>query len=112
MLTLLLIIFALTAILGAYLLSYVLGSKNTPKGIAMIHGFIGAMGILLLIIYSLLYQPVITSLILFILAAAGGLTLFFWDITGKKIPKFLALGHGLVALGGFIALIWFAFNHF
>lgn len=104
------IVFALAALLGLYLLSYVLTNKNTPKGVAMIHGGIAFTGILILIIYSLLYQSPLASLVVFILTALGGFTLFYLDITGKKIPKILAVGHGSLAILGFILLVIFAFN--
>ncbi|WED43998.1 hypothetical protein [Legionella cardiaca] len=107
-----LLFFALAAILGLYLLSYILTEKNTPKGVAIIHGSIAACGIILLIIYSFLYQSPLASLIIFILAAAGGFLMFFWDIIGKKIPKFLAIGHGSLAILGFVLLLWFVYNHY
>ena len=32
----------------------------------------------------------------------------FRDLSGKPIPKFLAVGHGLLAVGGFVLLLIFA----
>ncbi|KTD11299.1 hypothetical protein [Legionella jamestowniensis] len=109
LLLLAIIFFSLAAILGIYLLSYVLTEKNTPKGVALIHGAAASVGLVLLIIYSLLYQTPVASLLVFILAALGGLYLFYRDITGKEIPKFLAIGHGSIAVIGFILLLIFAF---
>lgn len=102
-------IFVLAAVLGAYLISFILGNKNTPKGVAIIHGATAALGIILLIIISVIYpiKPYI-SLILFILAALGGFTMMYRDITGKSLPKWLALGHGLLAVVALI-LLWFLF---
>ncbi|CEK11035.1 hypothetical protein [Legionella hackeliae] len=106
------IFFSLAAILGIYLLSYVLAEQNTPKGVAIIHGAMASCGLLLVIIYSLLYQPPTASLIIFLLAALGGIFIFYRDITGKKVPKLLAMGHGSIAVIGFILLILFTFYYF
>ena len=110
MLTLTIIIFAIVALLGLLLLTYILKNKNTPKGVAIIHGSFGALGILLLAIYICLYssRPYL-SLIIFILAAVGGFIMMFRDITGRSLPKWLALGHGSIAVIGFILLLVFFF---
>ena len=104
------ILFALAALLGLYLLSFVLRDKNTPKGIAFIHGPVAAAGLIILIIYALFNSPSpIVSIILFILAALGGIMLFYRDITGKSLPKWMAIGHGVTAVVAFILLIVFTF---
>ena len=103
--------FSLAAILGIILISYVLTNKPTPKGLAFIHGPIAAIGILLLIFYSFYHTPSpLESIILFIIAAIGGFILIFRDLTGKSIPKWLALLHGLLAVLAFIFLLIFAYN--
>lgn len=110
MLILVIILFLVAALLGVYLLSFVLQNKNTPKGIAFTHGPIAATALILLIIYAFLHEPSpITSIILFILAAFGGLMLIYRDLTGKSVPKWMALGHGLTAIAGFLFLIAYAF---
>ena len=49
----------------------------------------------------MLYLP-----ILFLgLAAVGGLTLVWMKYTGKELPMYLALGHGLLAATGLVLLI-------
>ena len=104
--------FSLAAILGIILISYVLRNKPTPKGLAFIHGPIAAIGILLLIFYSFFNSPTpIESLILFIIAALGGFILIFRDLTGKSIPKWLAIIHGLIAVTAFAFLLVFVFVH-
>lgn len=100
--------FAVAALLGFYLLSFVLQNKETPKGIAFIHGPLAAIGLLILIVYAVVNQPApIISIIIFTLAALGGFILIFKDLTGKPIPKWLALGHGITAVVGFLFLIYF-----
>jgi hypothetical protein len=103
--------FALAALLGMYLLTFVLQGKETPKAIVFTHGPMAAIGVVLLIIYALKGGPSPTeSIVLFVLAALGGLFMVFRDLSGKPIPKFLAVGHGLLAVTGFIFLLLFAFK--
>lgn len=103
-------LFAIAALLGLYLLTFILQNKNTPKGVAFTHGPLAATGLIILIIYALLYSPApIISIVIFVLAALGGFMLIFKDITGKPIPKWLALGHGITAVISFIFLVMFIF---
>lgn len=103
-------IFALAALVGAYLLSLVLREQKTPKVVALLHGAFAVTGLVLLVVYYTRndVRP-LTSIIVFAVAALGGLVLFYTDITGKPIPKWLAVGHGLIALTGFALLLAFAF---
>lgn len=104
------VFFSLAIILGLYLLSFVLTNKPTPKGVAFIHGPLAATGLIFLIIYAFFNTPSpIISIIIFVLAALGGIMLIYRDITGKTIPKWMAMGHGLTAIVGFIFLIIFTF---
>ncbi len=103
--------FALAAILGMILLSFILRGKETPKGLALTHGPLAAIGLILLIIYTVNNKPgPIESVILFTIAAIGGVIVFMRDITNKPIPKWLAIAHGLIAVTGFIFLLIFAFS--
>lgn len=102
--------FALAALLGLYLLSFILNNKNTPKGVAFTHGPLAVIGLVILIIYALFNKPSpIISITLFILAVLGGLMLIYRDLTGKSIPKWMAIGHGFTAIIGFTFLIVFTF---
>jgi hypothetical protein len=103
--------FALAALLGMYLLTFVLQGKETPKAVVFTHGPMAVIGLVLLIIYAMKDGPNPTeSLVLFILAALGGLYMVARDLTNKPFPKFLAVGHGLLAVAGFIFLLIFALN--
>jgi len=111
MLILAIAFFTLAATLGIYLLSFVLQDKDTPKGVAFIHGPLAATGLIILVIYAFFHTPApIVSIILFILAALGGFMLIYRDLTGKSVPKWLAIGHGITATVGFIFLIVFTFS--
>ena len=104
------VIFGMTAIFGMYLLSLILRNKTTPKGLTIIHGVMAALALILLLIFS--YGPSPgpwPSIIVFALAAMGGFVLNYRDITGKKVPKWLGIVHGLLAVAGFVLLLIFAF---
>jgi FtsH-binding integral membrane protein len=103
-----LIIFIIAAILGGYLLTFILKEKRAPRKVAMIHGFVAAIGILLLVIYSIYgaHAPIL-SLVIFILTAIGGLSMMYLRSTKKNIPGWMAFGHGMVAIIGLATLIIF-----
>lgn len=102
-------LFSLAAILGLILLSYVLKGKQTPKAVVFTHGPVAALALVLLIIYSTGNTPApITSIVLFVIAALGGVVLVTHDVMGKVIPKWLAVTHGLIAVTGFLFLLAFA----
>lgn len=103
--------FALAAVLGMVLLTFVLQGKETPKSIVFSHGPLAAAGLVLLIIYAFQKSPgPIEAIVLFLIAATGGIIMFSRDMTGKSIPKWLAVVHGLLAVVGFIFLLIFAFS--
>jgi len=103
--------FALAALLGIFLLTFVLKGKETPKGVVFTHGPLAIIGLVLLIIYCFKGGPdPIESIVLFILAALGGIFLIYRDLTGKAVPKSLAVVHGLLAVAGFVFLLLFAFK--
>jgi hypothetical protein len=52
----------------------------------------------------------VESAVLFVIAALGGFIMMARDVTGKSIPKWLAVVHGLLAVTGFVLLLVFAFN--
>lgn len=104
-------VFALAAILGMVLLSYVLNNKETPKGVAFIHGPFAAAGLVLLIIYAFKNSPApVESIVIFTIAALGGMILITRDLIGKSIPKWFAVLHGSLAVVGFIFLILYQVN--
>jgi hypothetical protein len=104
-------LFALGALLGMYLLAMILQNKETPKFITFLHGLFAAVALIILIIYAVNHGPGLTeSIILFVMAAIGGFILVYRDITAKKIPKWLAVAHGLLAVSGFTMLLVFVVN--
>ncbi len=110
MITTAIALFSLSAILGMILLSFVLKGKRPPRSIVFTHGPLAAAGIVLLIVYATQHNPdPIESIVLFIIAATGGIILVMHDLMGKTIPKWLGITHGLIAVAGFIFLLVFQF---
>lgn len=105
------ILFALAAIGGLYLLSFVLQKKPTPKAVVFIHGGLAATALILLIIHTMKTgADLVEVIVIFIIAALGGLILVARDLTGKSLPKGLAIAHGLIAVTGFVFLLVYALN--
>jgi hypothetical protein len=103
------VLFALAACLGLYLITFVLQQKETPKAIAISHGLLAATALVLLIIHTVQTgADLIQSIVLFVIAALGGTVLFIRDITGKSLPAALAFAHGILAVGGFVFLLIYA----
>ncbi len=104
-------LFALGALIGMYLLSLVLRNRETPKAVAVTHGAFVVIALIMLINYISNNSPgPVESLVLFVMAALGGIVLAYRDFTGKKIPKWLAVTHGVLAISGFTLLLIFAFG--
>lgn len=102
------ILFIIAAIFGLIVLTAILKDKPTPKAAVFTHGPIAAIALIIVIIYAVMghmHPLLITSIVLFVLAALGGLTLFTIDMRKKTIPKLLAILHPILAVIALITLI-------
>ena len=106
------VLFAVAAVFGVINLVRILAADRAPRATVYIHGAFAAVSLVLLIIYSIINSQAapIVAVILFIIAALGGFTLFGIDVATKKPPAWLAFVHGIVALAGFVFLLVFAFS--
>jgi hypothetical protein len=105
------VIFAVAAMIGIYLLSFVIQKKETPKSVAIVHGILAATALTLLIVHTAnTGADLIQTITIFVIAALGGIVLFVRDLTGKSLPRALAIAHGLIAVTGFIFLLAYAFQ--
>lgn len=96
------------AVLGAAMLYYLLTGKHIPKGMAFAHGPLALSGLIVLIVYAITtthHHKHYESIALFSIAAVGGLVLIYRDLTGKKIPKWLAILHALLAVTGLLFVV-------
>ena len=86
--------------------------RNPPAWLALLHGLLAGAGLtLLLLLYFVSGLPALATwaLLLFIIAAAGGVLMnlgFQWQ--QKPIPLSLMYAHALIAVVGFVLLVWAA----
>jgi hypothetical protein len=104
-------LFALAAVLGLAILIKWLTKKEASKAVVYSHGIVAAVALVILVVYALQnpdnYPQV--SLILFIIAALFGFYMFFRSLRNKLSPIAVAFIHALLAVGGFVMLLAFAF---
>jgi hypothetical protein len=107
MLFITIIVFLLTAIVGTILLVSVVSERHGPAPLPYIHGGLGITGIVLLLIYVLINPAttVIAALALFILAALGGLYMYFLDRNTPAVPRWFPFVHAAIALSAFATLL-------
>lgn len=98
------------ALIGLFLLVMLLRNQKTSKWMALLHGALGLVGIGILITYSMFFQGIIVAVVILAIAATGGLIVFYKDISGQPIPKWLAVTHGIVAIAGIVVLVVFAIS--
>jgi len=101
------VLFAVAAVFGVINVIRIAVADRAPRATVYIHGLFAAVSLVLLVIYSIINSAAapIVALILFILAALGGFTLFGIDVATKKPPKWLGFVHGAVAVAGFVVLV-------
>jgi hypothetical protein len=88
-------------------------NKRTPKPAVLLHGAAVFIALLIMVAYVAsghFSWMIITSLILFLGAAMGGLTMLSQDLKKKPISKVIAVVHPLVAIAGLIFLIMYVLS--
>jgi hypothetical protein len=108
MLTYAVIVFAIGAVGGLLLASYVLRGNLAPWPVSLVHAGLGAIG-LLLVIYAALTTDIshaaITALVILVIAALGGFYLASIHLRGKVAPKPIVFVHASIAVIGFLTLL-------
>lgn len=102
------LLFAIAAIGGVALATFKFMGKEIPMMLALVHGIFAAAGILTLVINVIeirINTLLNVSLLLFIVAAAGGFTLFSLHLMKKRQPNLLIAVHGLTAVVSFLILL-------
>src|SRR5690554_6885077 len=99
-------LFALTAVLGLSILIKWLTNKEASRTVIYSHGIFAVIALLLLVVYAVQNPDNFpkVSIILFVLAAIGGLYMFVLDLKKKASPLAITFIHALVAVGGFVTL--------
>jgi hypothetical protein len=113
------VIFAISAVGGIVMAGIRFGGKpHPPTWLAMLHGFLSAAALTLLIYAACtvgLPSLANVAIVLFVVAALGGVFMnlnFHWKML--PLPKWLVVVHALIAVAGFLCLLvaaWPAFTH-
>jgi hypothetical protein len=90
-----------------------LGARNPPAWLSMLHGLLAAAGVTL-VAYAAALGGVPTpggwALLLFVVAAAGGAAMnLLWQWRQRPLPVGLMIGHAALAVAGFLLLCIAAF---
>lgn len=104
-------LFAVSAVFGLTILIKWLTNKDASRSIVYSHGIAAATALVLLIVYAIQHPdnfPKI-SIVLFVISALAGFYMFFRDMNKKTNPLAIAFTHALVAISGFVALLYFVF---
>jgi hypothetical protein len=107
MLTIALVVFAVAAAGGATLAYMRIVKKDVSMPLAIVHGIAAATGLVLLILGVMQMGSTGSkaSLVIFILAALGGFTLFSFHLRSRPMPVPLVLIHGGAAVVAFLVLL-------
>jgi hypothetical protein len=102
-------LFALAALLGAYMVLRVFRGVMPPWPAAIFHGLFAATGLLLLLYVTFLAgtpqpQSIVIAAVLLVIAALGGFVLLSYHLRKQALPKALASVHALLAVAGFLTL--------
>jgi hypothetical protein len=109
MLIISIVLFALAAVLGIVVALQLLQKRETSKPTALVHGLLGAGGLVVLIVYTMQnpHKFLTSAIVLLVIAALGGVILFANDLRKRPGPTFLIIVHALAALAavGLVTLV-------
>ena len=110
LLTTVVVLFTVAALGGLAMAAMRLGTgRNPPAWLAMLHGMLGAAGLTLLVfgVFTAELPSLATvAALLLVLAALGGAVMnlgYHWH--GRLLPKSLMIGHAVLAILGYVALL-------
>ena len=103
------VLFGISALGGLIMDGIRFSGPNPPASLAMLHGFLSAAALTLLIYAACtvgLPKLADLAIVLFIIAALGGVVMnlvYQWKLL--PLPKWLVIVHGLLAVSGFVLLL-------
>jgi hypothetical protein len=101
-------LFAVAALGGLTLAVLHFQKKNLPLPLALIHGLLGAAGLVTLLLFVLnsgTSSKAAVALIIFVVAALGGFYLFSFHLRKKRLPSTVVIIHALAAVSAFGILL-------
>lgn len=109
MLYLIIGLFAVAAVIGILIFKNWLTSAKTSRTVVYLHGLFAATALVLLLFFVFRNNAnaLQTSFILFVIAALGGIYMFVRDLRGKFSPTWLAAVHAMLAVAGFLVLVFY-----
>jgi hypothetical protein len=110
-----LIVFAIGALGGIALASYVLRGRLAPWPLSLLHAGLGAIGLLLILYAALttgLSNVALAALVILAIAALGGFYLASIHLRGKVAQQPIVFVHAGVAVIGFLTLLVVVFGAF
>src|SRR5262245_25302402 len=95
-----LVLFVLAALLGLTVAIAIFKKKETSRPVAVIHGLVGAAGLVLLLLHAMKNPDrlLTTAIVVLVIAALGGAMLFVNDLRRKPGPVALVVIHALAAV--------------
>ncbi len=102
------VLFALGALGGLFMAARSFSGQSIPVPVAVLHGVLGATGLVLLLIGVLAGMGGGTAriaLIVLVVAALGGFFLLSFHVKKERHPKAVIVVHALVAVVGFLTLL-------
>jgi hypothetical protein len=112
MLTYAVLVFAIAALGGLILASWVLRGKFAPWSLSLLHAGLGAAGLILILLAILQGTAgVITAaFVIFLIAALGGFYLASLHLRKNIAPTAVVVIHAVLAVTGFLILAGSVFN--
>ena len=103
------VIFGIAALGGVFLAVQRLRERPLPMPVALLHGALAALALVLLIV-GVLRSPVPTAvwgaLALFVVVALGGFLAFTYHLRGRPLPLPLLFIHGGAAVVAYLLLLY------
>lgn len=108
-----LVIFAIAALGGLALASFVLRDRLAPWPLSILHAALGAIGLIILLYAAFtagISKGALTALVILIIAALGGFYLASIHLGQKVAPKPVVFVHAGFAVIGFLTLLGTVFS--
>jgi hypothetical protein len=108
-----LIIFAIGALGGIALASFVLRGRLAPWPLSLVHAALGAIGLIILIYAAVtagISHAALAALVILVIAALGGFYLASIHLRQKVAPKSIVFVHAAIAVIGFLTLLGVVFS--
>lgn len=108
-----LVVFAVGALGGIALASFVLRGRLAPWPLSLLHAALGAIGLIIVLYAALtagISKAALTALVILIIAALGGFYLASIHLRRKVAPRPIVFVHAGVAVIGFLTLLGVVFG--